>query len=63
MPSPTSRLMLEQADTLSLHLPLIPETRHRPSTGTLARMKAGALPLNTNRGKLMDTSELVEALG
>ena len=54
--------VLEQADILSLHLPLTPETHHLLNTETLQRMKKGAYLINTSRGKLVDTGALIDSL-
>jgi len=50
------------ADIISLHCPLTPQTRHIINAGTLARMKKGALLINTSRGGLLDTEAAIEAL-
>jgi D-lactate dehydrogenase len=52
----------ERADIISLHCPLTPETRHIVNPRTLARMKHGALLVNTSRGGLVDTEAVIEAL-
>ncbi|YCM46164.1 2-hydroxyacid dehydrogenase [Verrucomicrobiaceae bacterium 227] len=54
--------VLEQADIVSLHLPLTPETHHLINADALARMKPGAFLINTGRGKLIDTAALISAL-
>ncbi len=54
--------VLEQADILTLHLPLTAETRHMIGAAELARMKPGAYVVNTARGGLIDEAALVEAL-
>jgi D-lactate dehydrogenase len=54
--------MLEQADIFSLHLPLTPETHHIVNAARLARIKPGALLVNTSRGGLIDTEAAIEAL-
>jgi len=54
--------ILESSDILSLHCPLIAATRHVIGRAELAKMKKGALLINTGRGGLVDTDALVEAL-
>lgn len=54
--------VLTQSDVLSLHLPLTAATRHLIRRETLARMKPGALLINTARGGLVHEADLVESL-
>lgn len=54
--------LLAESDIVSLHCPLIPSTRHILGRAQFARMKTGALLINTARGGLVDTDALVEAL-
>ena len=54
--------LLEQADVISLHTPLTPDTRHLIDASALARMKATALLVNTARGGIVDQDALREAL-
>lgn len=54
--------VLETADVLSLHCPLTPATRGMINAAALARMKRGALLINTARGPLIDDAALVAAL-
>ncbi|WP_449283359.1 C-terminal binding protein [Leucobacter sp.] len=54
--------LLAQSDLLSLHLPLIPQTRHLIDDAAFARMKRGAKVVNTCRGGVVDTAALVRAL-
>lgn len=54
--------ILQQADILSLHLPLTPETRHFINAHTLLTMKPTAILLNTSRGELVDEAALYTAL-
>jgi D-lactate dehydrogenase len=54
--------LLAASDIITLHLPLVPETKHLINAKTLAQMKRGVLLINTSRGKLIDTRALVHAL-
>ncbi|MDT0309780.1 2-hydroxyacid dehydrogenase [Streptomyces sp. DSM 44917] len=58
---PPSRLFAE-ADLVSLHLPLLPETHHLVDAAALARMKDDAILVNTSRGGLIDAHALVDTL-
>ncbi len=54
--------LLEQSDIVSLHVPRTPETLHLLSTAQFARMKRGAILVNTARGTVVDQDALVESL-
>jgi phosphoglycerate dehydrogenase-like enzyme len=54
--------LLATADIVSLHLPLLPDTERLIDGAALARMKPGAILVNTARGGLVDEAALVEAL-
>ena len=54
--------LLEQADVISLHCPLTDDTRHMIDAAAIARMKPGAVIVNTSRGGLVDTEALIEGL-
>ncbi|MCL7454426.1 MAG: NAD(P)-binding domain-containing protein [Anaerolineae bacterium] len=54
--------VLANADFITLHVPLIPDTRHLIDAEALARVKPGAILVNTSRGGVVDTLALKEAL-
>lgn len=54
--------LLEQADFISLHVPLTPETRRLLGPAEFARIKPGAILINTARGQVIDQDALVETL-
>jgi phosphoglycerate dehydrogenase-like enzyme len=54
--------LLPQADIVTLHLPLTPQTRQLVNADFLAQMKPGSRLLNTARGGLVDEAALIEAL-
>lgn len=54
--------LLAESDFLSLHLPLTAATRHVINRDTIARMKPGAVLVNTSRGGLVCEASLVAAL-
>ena len=54
--------LLSEADIISLHCPLFPETEKMINRDTISRMKDGAILLNTSRGGLLDESAVAEAL-
>ncbi len=53
---------LPEADFVSLHVPLTPETDRLFNRERLSGMKPGAVLVNTARGRVVDTEALVEAL-
>ena len=54
--------LLAESDIVSLHLPLGPETEGLIDAAALARMKRGAVFINTARGGLVNQEALIEAL-
>lgn len=55
--------LLAQADIVSLHVPLTPETKGLIDAAALAAMKPRAILINTARGDLVDEAALLAALG
>jgi D-3-phosphoglycerate dehydrogenase len=54
--------LLKHADFVTLHVPLVPATRHLIDTGRLAVMKPGAVLLNFARDEVVDEDAVVHAL-
>ena len=54
--------LLAEADVVSLHCPLTPQTHHLMGAKAFAGMKPGALLINTSRGALVDSAALIESL-
>jgi glyoxylate reductase len=54
--------LLRESDFVSVHVPLMPATRHLFNAKTLAMMKPTAYLVNTSRGPVIHEAELVEAL-
>jgi glyoxylate reductase len=55
--------LLSQADFISIHVPLMPKTRHLIDERALGLMKRTAVLINTSRGPVVDEKALVRALG
>ena len=54
--------LLAESDYVSLHVPLLPETRHLIGAAELRRMKRTAILVNTARGAVVDEAAVEEAL-
>lgn len=54
--------LLNRADIVSLHCPLFPETEKVINASSIAKMKDGAMLVNTSRGPLVDEQALADAL-
>ena len=54
--------LLEQADVVSIHCQLTPETKGLMNAGSLKRMKRSAFLLNTSRGPVVVEQDLADAL-
>lgn len=58
----TQEQLLKHADFVSLHVPLLPSTRHLISAKELKMMKKTAFLINTARGPIIDETALIKAL-
>ncbi len=54
--------LLAVADVVSLHIPLLEDTRHLVDSDLIATMKPGAILINASRGGIVDESALVSAI-
>ncbi len=54
--------VLRESDIVSLHVPLLPTTKHLINSETLKTMKPTAFLINTSRGPVVDEKALIEAL-
>ena len=54
--------LLREADFLTIHVPLAPDTNHLIGAAQLAMMKPTAFLINSSRGKVVEEAALVEAL-
>jgi D-3-phosphoglycerate dehydrogenase / 2-oxoglutarate reductase len=54
--------LCREADYISVHAPLLPETRHLLGRSEMTRMKEGVIVVNTARGPIVDGEALLEAL-
>jgi (S)-sulfolactate dehydrogenase len=54
--------LLTRADVLTLHVPLLPATRHLVDASRIAAMKRGAILINTSRGGVVDEAAVAAAL-
>lgn len=54
--------LLSESDIISLHCPLTKENKHLINAETVSKMKKGVFIVNTSRGKLIDTSALIEGM-
>ncbi len=54
--------IMRQADILTFHIPLTPDSHHLVNARTIALMKNGVFLVNTSRGALLDTAAVIEGL-
>lgn len=56
------KTLYKESDIITLHCPLTPENFHMINRGSIAQMKEGVMLINTGRGALIDTADLIEGL-
>ncbi|MFP4522364.1 MAG: 2-hydroxyacid dehydrogenase, partial [Fibrobacterota bacterium] len=54
--------VFRESDILSLHCPLTPENVHLINSESISKMKDGVMLINTGRGKLINSKDLIEGL-
>ncbi len=54
--------LFERSDLISLHCPLMDSTYHMINIENIKKMKDGVILVNTSRGALVDTNELIEGI-
>lgn len=54
--------LLSQSDVVSIHVPLIPPTKHLLNKDTINKMKDGSILINSARGEIVESEALLEAL-
>ena len=54
--------LFEKSDIISLHCPLTDETRHIINADSIAQMKKGVTIINTSRGALVNTEDLINGI-
>jgi len=54
--------LYKNADIITFHCPLTPETKYMVNKDSIARMKDGVILVNTGRGKLIHTTDLIDGL-
>ena len=56
------KTLCQQADVISLHCPLTPQTQHLINSKTIRNMKKGIMLINTSRGAVIDTKAAIHGL-
>lgn len=54
--------LCQQSDIITLHAPLTPETKYLINKACISKMKKGVMLINTSRGGLINTKEVIQAL-
>jgi len=60
--SATMENLQKRSDIVTIHVPLLPETRKMINAKTLAQFKTGAYLINASRGEVVDCKDLLDAL-
>lgn len=55
--------LLSKSDIVSIHVPLLPETKHLLGEEEILQMKNGAIFVNAARGAIIDTTALIKHIG
>ena len=61
-PNSWTAILFRESDFISLHVPLLPDTRHLIFTENLEKMQRTAFFVNTSRGPVVDESAFADAL-
>lgn len=54
--------LFNRSDIVSLHCPLLPETHHLINANTIEQMKPGVMLINTSRGALVKTADVIQGI-
>lgn len=54
--------LFRESDIITLHVPLTPQTKYLINTATISKMKKGVMLINTSRGTLVNTKNIIDAL-
>lgn len=54
--------LCRESDIITLHIPLTPETKYLIDMNCISKMKRGVMIINTSRGALINTKEVIEAI-
>ena len=54
--------VLKQSDIITMHVPLTPETKYMINKETIGKMKPGVMLINTSRGALINTKDVINGL-
>lgn len=58
----TREQLFAESDIISLHLPLLPETKYFVNAESIKQMKTGVMLINTSRGALIQTKDVIQGL-